>query len=217
MENFNEEKKSLLGLTSSDSFTFPNGKQLFRPRAAAPNLIYADMDYYSAVNVLTETMSSVVKVDRIKLNDQLTVTDLQKAIVNEIKSGRGLDITNIKPVGNQILIAGYFGDKILTLNVPTKDNKDNFEDNLKTIVLAVGSKVSEVTPGDIISYEPGAGIRLKVEDFMDRELHSKLFKSLKNDAIESIIDRGAFKINRVMLRVFFLIREHEVLAIRYDA
>ena len=201
-------------IAKANSIICPNGKEIFIP-VVNNSVFYADEDYYNMVNVLTDCRDTAISFKRIPFTQQLTPLALSKALKNPAFKAN-LDGIAIEPVGNAILFAGYYGDKVLTLNVPMNENKDGFEDNFTSVVVAVGKDVKKVSAGDIITYDAGTGLRLKVKDVMDRDLHHNLFKTLKNKDIENLTDRGTHRINRVMLRGFFLIKEHEVIAIRHD-
>lgn len=145
-------------------------------------------------------------ITNIPLEDQIDPIRFKNSI-----KGKIID-TLIKPIKSNILLAIYLKDSTLTLNAPEKENK-NFSNNVYAIVVAKADDVTDVEVGDVIIYEPSGGTRIPTKDIMDRKEINIALTGIKNRKYEELIS-GA---NRVNLRMFVLIKQHDITGIRYDA
>lgn len=166
---------------------------------------FADANFYLEAAIRTkENLKSIIT--GIPLEDQITALDLANAIKsNPIK-------TAFEPIRGNILLAVYYTDSTLTLNVEEKDNK-NFSPELDCVVVAKAKDVEDVELGDIVIYEPSAGLRIQSKDIMDRKQIRLALTGIKNRDYETLIS-GA---NRVNLRMFVIVKQHEIICIRHDA
>jgi len=55
------------------------------------------------------------------------------------------------------------------------------------------------------------------KDFMDRDLHHYIAKEYKNKDLENLYARNNYVINRVILRSFLIIDNHDVICLRNDS
>lgn len=194
-------------IIEADKVITPLGNPIFIKKITSTGY-YADKDYYTTANVLAD--KPIHSIIDLPIEKQLTAKDLSEAV-------KGITPNLlITPTGNKILLAFYYGSKTISLGIAQKDNPD-FEDNSIAVVVGQGSEVNNVKIGDIISFSPGAGIRLMTKDFMDRDLHHYIAKEYKNKDLENLYARSTYVINRVMLRSFLIIDNHDVICLRNDS
>jgi len=165
---------------------------------------FADANFYLEAAIRSKENLKPI-ITGIPLEDQINAFILASAIKsNPIK-------TSLEPIKGSLLLAAYYTDSTLTLSVEEKDNK-NFSAELNCVVVAKAKDVEDVELGDMVIYEPSAGLRVQTKDIMDRKQIRLALVGIKNRDFETLIS-GA---NRVNLRMFLIVKQHEIICIRHD-
>lgn len=165
-----------------------------------------DSSFYFTVATRSKVALKPFVTD-IPMEHQLTAVKLSNAIKGNAKFS-----TLLQPTNNNVLLAIYYSDSTLTLNVDEKTNQ-NFSPDLDAIIVASGPDTVGINVGDLVVYETSAGTRIPTKDIMDRKEIRLALTGLKNIEFENMI-AGASRIN---LRMFVLVKQHDIICIRHDA
>lgn len=119
----------------------------------------------------------------------------------------------IIPVGNRILIATYFTDSALSVNLPEKDNKSISPVSHSVVVAVSDDLETNIKVGDVIIIDPNAApIRMYTSDILDRRNVQTITNKMKNRDYENLIHG----INRIPFRILLLVSSFDVIAVRND-